>query len=193
MCSWNNRANISAAPCLATQYTCSQLAFCAFMAACVLHPWIRPSQSDSHTIGSARRVVTEIADCLGAQIRTLPIECHYRQSGKLVRFDKSARSLKSHDVSRLSAPKTFKMAPERGSEPRPGRRIRVRIRYGSYTDPIHFSRIRAFSRVKTYYVWTDPIRPLYPCIILIKGSDGFRGRLPAGGTGQGPEGGKGAL
>ena len=85
------------------------------------------------------------------------------------------------------------MAPERGCERRPGRRIRVRIRYGSYTDPIRFSRIRAFSRVKTYYVWTDPIRPLYPCIILIKGSDGFRGRLPAGGTGQGPEGGKDAL
>ena len=68
----------------------------------------------------------------------------YRQSGNLVRFEKSARSLKSHDVSRLSAPKTFEMAPERGSEPRPGRRIRVRIRYGSYTDPIRFSRIRAF-------------------------------------------------
>ena len=112
----------------------------------------------------------------------------YRQSGNLVRFEKSARSLKSHDVSRLSAPKTLNMAPERGCERRPGRRIRVRIRYGSYTDPIRFSRIRAFSRVKTYYVWTDPIRPLYPCIILIKGSDGFRGRLPAGGTGQGSEG-----
>ena len=37
------------------------------MAACVLHPWIRPSQRDSHTIGFARRVLTEIADCLGAQ------------------------------------------------------------------------------------------------------------------------------
>ena len=44
--------------------------------------------------------------------------------------------------------------------------------------------------MKTYYVWTDPVRPLYPCIILIKGSDGFRGRLTAGGHGAGARGGE---